>query len=339
MMKGVVSSLLMGILLLSIPAFAENGDLIVDGKLGVGITPSGQLHLASDTDHDLKITRGSGQYGFRIFRSASAGSFQMQVGSAPNTWETKIQFGEGEGPNTKLILNPTGGNVGIGTTSPSAKLEIVPSAYYAINHWGNGLRISNASAIYWAKGATYSYSLGQSGDILYFGRATSEAVEGTQEYDMVLSGGHVGIGTVVPDTSHKLTVDGSALMRNGIWEGSDSKLKKNIQPVDDALTKVLKLGGVSFEWQEDEYKTKGMPDGPEILKKKEVPSGREYGVIAQEIEKVLPELVKEDAQGTKAVKYSGIIPVLIEAIKEQQKMIDSLKTEFAQLKNGNLNKQ
>ncbi len=94
---------------------------------------------------------------------------------------------------------------------------------------------------------------------------------------------------------------------------SDVRFKKNIHPLDDSLNKVLKLNGVSYEWKTDEYKDKGFPDG------------RHYGVIAQEIEKVLPEVVNTGADGAKAVAYTEIIPVLIEAIKEQQKEIEQLK--------------
>jgi hypothetical protein len=78
---------------------------------------------------------------------------------------------------------------------------------------------------------------------------------------------------------------------------SDFNLKTNIQTVDNALDIVDNLRGVSFEWKENGKKS--------------------YGVIAQELEKVLPELVKGD--DPKTVSYSGIIGVLIEAIKELAK--------------------
>lgn len=77
-------------------------------------------------------------------------------------------------------------------------------------------------------------------------------------------------------------------------------------------------------------KVKETFDGPEIIKNKS-PEGIHYGVIAQEIEKVLPEVVKENTDGSKAVAYTEIIPVLIEAIKEQQKQIDELKKKVADL--------
>jgi hypothetical protein len=84
---------------------------------------------------------------------------------------------------------------------------------------------------------------------------------------------------------------------------SDFNLKTNIQTVDNALDIVDNLRGVSFEWKENGKKS--------------------YGVIAQELEKVLPELVK--GGDPKTVSYSGIIGVLIESIKELKKEVEKLK--------------
>ena len=131
-------------------------------------------------------------------------------------------------------------------------------------------------------------------------------------------GGQVGVGTTNPRT-YKLYVSGSAYSTGG-WSSSDRKYKKNIADIDAALEKVLRIRGVSFEWKTDKYKKKGFP------------LGRHYGVIAQEIEKILPEVVKKDADGEKAVSYNEIIPVLIEAIKAQQQEILTLEKEIADLK-------
>jgi hypothetical protein len=86
---------------------------------------------------------------------------------------------------------------------------------------------------------------------------------------------------------------------------SDISLKKNIHFIDDPLGKVMQLNGVSFDWKETNKSS--------------------IGVIAQELEKVLPELVSQG--DVKSVNYNGIIGVLIEAIKE-------LKAEVEELKNA-----
>jgi hypothetical protein len=87
---------------------------------------------------------------------------------------------------------------------------------------------------------------------------------------------------------------------------SDRKLKKNITTIENALEKVEKLRGVDFVWKKNEKK--------------------DIGFIAQEVEKILPELVSEMPNEIKAVQYGNIIPLLVEAIKEQQKEIDELKS-------------
>jgi hypothetical protein len=94
------------------------------GNIGIGTSnPTSQLHLASDNDHALAITRGNGTYGFRIYRDATLGRIDLQIETGSG-WESKIKIGEGEGPNTKLLLNPSGGRVGIGVSNPSTKLHV-----------------------------------------------------------------------------------------------------------------------------------------------------------------------------------------------------------------------
>jgi len=94
-------------------------------NVGIGtIIPNSQLHLASDSNHAFNMSRKNGTYGFKILRNAQEGNVYFQIATGLNQWETKIKIGEGEGPNTKLLFNPDGGNVGIGTTNPDAKLAV-----------------------------------------------------------------------------------------------------------------------------------------------------------------------------------------------------------------------
>ena len=97
------------------------------------------------------------------------------------------------------------------------------------------------------------------------------------------------------------------------FASSDERLKDNIQPIDNPLEKLSQISGKTFDWNEE---------------KQNIYKGRDYGVIAQEIEAVLPELVntREDT-GYKAVKYDKLVPLLIESIKELQKQIEELKSK------------
>lgn len=102
----------------------------------------------------------------------------------------------------------------------------------------------------------------------------------------------------------------------GGYFGSDISLKENITPIRGALQKVLSLNGVKYQFKERNIDEEN-PHNPEDFR---------LGVIAQDVEKILPEVVKNMHDGTKAVAYTDLIAVLIEAVKEQQIQIEQLQT-------------
>jgi len=126
--------------------------------------------------------------------------------------------------------------------------------------------------------------------------------------------GNVGIGTTAP--GYTLTVNGNAWVTSGAWSGSDIRWKKNIKPLENSLSKLLQLQGVGFNWKKDEYPDLKFNDGPQI------------GFIAQDVEKIFPELVTTDNNGYKGISYEKLVPVLTEAIKDQQKEIKELKARI-----------
>ncbi|MCP4657441.1 MAG: tail fiber domain-containing protein, partial [bacterium] len=95
---------------------------------------------------------------------------------------------------------------------------------------------------------------------------------------------------------------------------SDTRLKKGIRRLGGCLSKVLALHGVSFRWKESA-----------------LDHGRQIGLLAQEVEEVFPELVDTDSDGVKSLSYFGLVTPLIEAIKEQQAQIDSLRARLERL--------
>ena len=97
------------------------------------------------------------------------------------------------------------------------------------------------------------------------------------------------------------------------FSSSDRELKNNIQPIPWALDKINKIGGYSFDWNED---------------KQDIYKGTDIGVIAQEIEEVLPELVQTRENGYKAVKYDKLVSLLIEGIKDLSKEVDELRKKI-----------
>jgi hypothetical protein len=136
--------------------------------------------------------------------------------------------------------------------------------------------------------------------------------------------GNVGIGTTNPTS--KLFVDGEIRATGNViaYYSSDIKLKNNIENIKNPIKKLMQINGVEFDWTDEYIQNKGGVDGYFIRK-------HDIGVIAQEIEKVLPEAVATRNDGEKAVKYELIVPLLIEAIKEQQSEINNLKEKMLQL--------
>ena len=97
------------------------------------------------------------------------------------------------------------------------------------------------------------------------------------------------------------------------YSSSDIRLKNNIRPISNPLEKISKIGGYNFEWNSEMQDTY---------------IGNDIGVIAQEIETILPELVQTRENGYKAVKYDKLVALLIEGIKELTKQVEYLKTKI-----------
>ena len=123
-------------------------------------------------------------------------------------------------------------------------------------------------------------------------------------------GGSAGIR--ISTTQAGMQVEGEGRFINGdviAFASSDERLKDNIKPIEDPISKILEIGGYTFDWND----------------KQSTYTGSDVGVIAQEVEKVIPEVVETRDNGYKAVKYEKIVPLLIEAIKELKAEIEELK--------------
>lgn len=129
----------------------------------------------------------------------------------------------------------------------------------------------------------------------------------------------VGNGTeTIPANVFEVLNTGNATLAGTLSENSDARLKTKISTTNNCLEKVLKMRGVNFYWDK--------------TKRPSAESKMQYGFIAQEMEKIIPELVSEGADGYKTINYIGVIPVLTNAIKEQQDQIKDLKQENEELK-------
>ena len=101
---------------------------------------------------------------------------------------------------------------------------------------------------------------------------------------------------------------------------SDRRLKDNIKTIDNSLQKLLLLNGVEYDWKADSMNIHGY-------------EGHDVGVIAQEVNSVLPEAIRINETGYLSVRMEKIIPLLIESIKEQQRQIDELNNKINNSKN------
>ena len=125
----------------------------------------------------------------------------------------------------------------------------------------------------------------------------------------------VGIGVAANGTAGRLDCSNDIVA----FASSDKRLKENIKPLDNALNKLDKINGVEFDWKKLTEKEKETIHGN---------TGHDVGVIAQEIEEVLPEVVQTRDNGYKAVKYEKLVPLLIESIKELKEEVNGLKSKL-----------
>ena len=214
---------------------------------------------------------------------------------------------------------------GVGTPTLTSANNIILSASNVVQVKDALLRVNS-----FANSATGSLTIAD-GDFYY----------NTDEHSFfgVISGSHTafglaatgsGITDIVSDTSPQLggtldinsynisgsgsiNIDGSITATGDItaYYSSDERLKDNVTVIGSALDKIDQIGGYEFDWNSDSEH-----------------SGHDVGVIAQEIEKVLPEVVATRGNGYKAVRYEKIVALLIQAVKEQQLQIDELKSKL-----------
>jgi len=216
-------------------------------------------------------------------------------------------------PPDALVVS---GSVGIGAVAAAARLTVETPALWTGNvirfqsDWEPGNYWLNLSAIEPCPGVV---------------EWVFDQKNGSMNYPdvLVFDRGKIGIGTTSPEYKFQvvpaLGVEGHVSPQTGGWfNSSDIRLKKNISTLEDTLNKISRLRGVRYDRKNEPNTEEG--------------KGKHIGFIAQELEKEFPELVETGADGYKSVTESSMTAILVEAIKEQQKEIELLKQEVAELK-------
>lgn len=217
-----------------------------------------------------------------------------------------------------------GGNVGIGTVSPGARLHVATNTIPATtiqssSNIGTWLSLGNtATNGRWFVVLSTGPNNGEGVGKLVFLSANAPNQTSGVIMSMVHSNRRVGIGTTNP--SHVLHVNGVARSASSTWAtSSDRRIKTQIEDLDSALARVQQLRPVTYAWTET-YRADH--DGLPV---------RNFGFIAQEAEQVVPEMVrqvKETVGGQvipdfRVMDHSPVLPLLVGAVQEQQAIIDA----------------
>jgi len=284
-------------------------------KVGIGVTaPLATLHVVSFSNTAADNTA--------TFEAPTIGSNQSHIHwGTTGDWYIRSAAGAG-----KVVLQDTGGNVGIGTASPVAKLDVRDGtgASGSGGHLQIGAPIANADD-----------------KIIVFGDSTCALIGaapcvsiGEEDVDnrLVLRAGSGGFRfktggpgvSVSPNADDALYLGESSNRWKEVWavngtiQTSDVRLKRGIINLKYGLSQVMQLRPVSFQWKNGDNAT-------------------HLGLIAQEVDAVMPEAVQKsaDANAPLGMNYSTLIPVLIKAIQEQQVTLDRAQAEIKTLRTEN----
>jgi len=177
-----------------------------------------------------------------------------------------------------------------------------------------------------AHGGWEGYSIG--GRAVFMHNNGSETgIYNDVDNEWMFYGVHNSYTRMYHNGSSKVETTSSGVTVNGdVNSTSDIRYKKNIETIDSALEKVQSLRGVTFDWDNEAFPEDESNKKPNFTE-------RATGVIAQDVEKVLPEAVHENPEtGFKNVAYGNMVGLLVEAIKEQQTQINDLKAEIQSMK-------
>ncbi len=263
----------------------------------------GQANTLFGTDAGLSLTTGNSNtfIGYQSGRSNTTGIRNTFMGNLSGFYNTTGKTNTFIGYQSGYYNTEGSNNTFMGYSSGRYTTTGRKNTYLGFksgytNVSGTGNVFLGRYAGYYEKGSNKLYIANSKGTPLIYGNFSSKRV-----------------GIYKKNPSYTLDVNGK--IRGDNVSASDVSLKKNISRIRNALEKVEGLRGVNFKWID---KSKG--------------EGVQIGVIAQEVEKIIPEVVFEDNEGIKSVAYDKLVSVLIEATRELKAENETIKSENEQLK-------
>lgn len=294
--------------------------LTPNGYLPDGITIGGSTTVGANIL--LPATSGSGSAGVivqngtplihsygsqNIFAGAGSGNFTMTGGN-------NAAFGyQAFASNTSGNTNAAAGSFSLThSTSGSENSACGVSSLYS--------NTAGSQNVAHGKFALYFNTTGNNNIAIGYKAGLNLTGDNNIDIGSVGVAGESGIIRIGDGAYHTDTYLSSTLHVANIVAPSDMRYKTDVQGIDSALDKVCRMRGVSYKMRRDKFPHMGFD------------ADRHAGFIAQDLREVLPEVVKEDGQGFLSVAYTELIPVMVEAVKEQHETILTHETEIAALK-------
>jgi len=268
---------------------------------------------------------GNTSIGYQSLITNTTGSNNTALGNGADVTSGNLSYATAVGYDSKvassnsLILGGTGTAytyVGIGLTNPTDLLHLQARTGYDAS-----VKIvapsSYSSSVKLFENGDYGYEFEYDGndDKLYLWSRNFSGNEGKRM--TWLKNGNVGIGTTSPSYLFEVGTSGDGTeARANAWNTfSDKRWKTNIKLIDNPIEKLKNINGYYYNWKNGKDKS------------------LQVGVIAQEVEEVLPEIVSTDNNGYKSVDYSKLAPLLVEAVKQQQQTISQQNKTIQELIN------
>ncbi len=287
------------------------------GNVGIGTTsPAYKLDVSGDI-------RATGAVRTNTVRSESGDltlsgtgwGMIFEIDTDNNSSNAYIWKGNG----SEIMRLTDTGNLGIGTSSPTYKLDVNGDVRAA------RIRLTATDDVTLTS-TTHPFQIGSdsgenlridvneiqavnngSASALYLQNEGGSLIVNNNALVVTNDGSKVGIGTSSP--SYRLDVNGDARVQGTLYETSDARLKTNLEPIQNALAKLQQITGYTFDMN----------------------GKRLAGLIAQEVQSVLPEAVEEDQDGYLQLNYNAVIAILVNALNEEQEKVRQLERRLAEL--------